>query len=64
MISKVDKWNIGKLETTTIDWSKLSGEVKNEVVKKTEYNELVKKVDNINHMIDCNQHCTVNGVIF
>ena len=29
------------------DLSKLSGVVKNEVVKKTEYNKLVAKVDNI-----------------
>ena len=36
--SKVDKLDIGKLETTLV--------VQN-VVKKTEYNELVKKVNNI-----------------
>ena len=33
----------GKLETTPVDLSKLSDVVKNEVVKKTEYNELIKK---------------------
>ena len=46
--SKVDKLDIGKLETIHVDLRKLSDVVKYEVVKKTEYNELVKKVDNIN----------------
>ena len=41
--SKGDKLDIGKLETTSVDLSKLRDVVKNEVVKKTEYNELVKK---------------------
>ena len=36
-----------KLETTRFDLSKLSNVVKNEVVKKTEYHELVKKVNAI-----------------
>ena len=44
----MDKLDIGKLETTPVDLSKLSDAVKNEVLKKTEYNELVKKVNNIN----------------
>ena len=39
--SKIDKLSIGKLETTPVDFSKLSDVVKNEV-------ELVKKGDNIN----------------
>ena len=47
MKSKVDKLDTGKLETTPVDLSKLSNLVKNDVVKKTEYDELVKKVDNI-----------------
>ena len=38
--------DIGKLETTPVDLSKLSDTVKNEVAKKTEYNELIKKVNN------------------
>ena len=38
--SKVDKLGIGKLETTPVDLSKLSNAVKNDVVKKTKYNEL------------------------
>ena len=48
MKSKVDKLEIGKLETTPVDLSKLSNVVNNDVVRKTEYNELVKKVNNIN----------------
>ena len=36
--SKVDKLDIGKLETTLVDLSKLSNIVKNDAVKKTEYN--------------------------
>ena len=44
---KAGKWDIGKWETIPVDLSKLSNVVKNDVVKKTEYNELVKKVNNI-----------------
>ena len=47
MKSKVDKLDIGKLETTLFDLSKLNDVAKNHVVKKTEYDELVKKVNNI-----------------
>ena len=36
--------DIGKLETTPVDLNKLSDTVKNEVAKKTEYNELLKKL--------------------
>ena len=39
--------DIGKLETTPVDLSKLSDVVKHEAVKNTEYNELVKKVNAI-----------------
>ena len=42
--SKVDKLDIGKLETTPDDLSKLSYGVNNDFVKNTEYDELVKKV--------------------
>ena len=45
--SKVDKLDLGKLETNPVDLSKLSDVVKNDVVKKTGYNKLLKKVDNI-----------------
>ena len=44
MKSKVDKLDTGKLETTPVDLSKLSHVVKNDFVKKTEYDELVYKV--------------------
>ena len=42
--SRVDKLGIGKLETTPVHLSKLSDTVKYEVVKKIEYNKLVKKL--------------------
>ena len=45
MKSKVDKLNIGKLETIPVDLSKLTDLVKNNIVKKTDYDELVKKVN-------------------
>ena len=45
--SKVDKLDIDKTEATLVDLNKLSDEVKIEVVKKTEYNELVKRVNAI-----------------
>ena len=46
--SKVDKLDIDKLVPVSVDLSKLIDVVKNHVIKKTEYNELVKKVSNIN----------------
>ena len=45
--TEVDKIDVGKLKTVTVDLAKLSNVVKNDVVKKTEYNKLVTKVDNI-----------------
>ena len=45
--TKVDKLDIDKLVPIPNDLSKLSNVVKNEVVKKTEYNKLVTKVSNI-----------------
>ena len=56
--SKIDKLQICKLETTPVDWSKLSDVVENYVVKKTEYVELVEKVNNIktidtSDLVDC-----------
>ena len=45
--------DIGKLETTPADLSKLSDVVKHEAVKNTEYKELVKKVNAI-QTIDTN----------
>ena len=46
--NKVDKLDTGKLEITPVDLSKLSNLVNNDVVKNTEYNKLVKKVNGIN----------------
>ena len=37
MRNRVDKLDIWKLETSPVDLSELSNEVKNEIVKKTEY---------------------------
>ena len=45
--SETDKLDIGKLETTPVDISKLSDVIKNEIVKNTEYNELVREVNAI-----------------
>ena len=44
--SDVDKLDVGKF-TTPVNLSKLSGVVKNEVVKKTVYHEVIKKVNAI-----------------
>ena len=44
----VDQLDIEKLERTLVDLSKLSDTIKNEVAKKTEYDELVKKINNFN----------------
>ena len=43
--SKVDKLDTVKLETTPVDLSKLSNVVKNDVVKKTEYNAKIKNIE-------------------
>ena len=43
--SKVDKLNIDKLAPVPVDLSKLSDVVKNEVVKKTEYNAKIKDIE-------------------
>ena len=42
MKSEFDKLDIGKVETTTTDLSKLNNVVKDEVVKKAKYNKLNK----------------------
>ena len=44
--TEVDKIDAGKLKAVPVDLSKLSNMVINDVVKKTEYNKLVTKVDN------------------
>ena len=46
MKTEVDKIDVDKLKTVPVDLAKLSNVVKNDVVKKTEYNKLVTKVDN------------------
>ena len=45
--TEVDKLDIGKLAPVPNDLAKLSNEVKNDIVKKTVYDKLVTKVDNI-----------------
>ena len=45
--TEVDKIDADKLKTVPVDLAKLSNVVKNDVVKKTEYNKVVTKVDNI-----------------
>ena len=45
--TKADELDIDKLVPIPVDLSKLSDEVKNDVVEKTIYNKLVAKVDNI-----------------
>ena len=45
--TKVDKLSIDKLVPVPVDLSKLSDVIKNDVVKKTVYNKVVVKVDNI-----------------
>ena len=47
LMTEVDKIGVDKLKTVPIDLTKLSSIVKNDVVKKTEYNSLKTKVDNI-----------------
>ena len=47
--AEVDKIDVDKLKTVPIDLSKLSNAVKNEVVKKTVYDKLVAKVNNIDN---------------
>ena len=45
--AEVDKLGTDKLKTVPVDLSKLSNVVKNDVVKKTVYDKLVTKVNNI-----------------
>ena len=45
--TEVDKLDIDKLVPVPVDLSKLSDVVKNDVVKKTVYDKLVAKVNNI-----------------
>ena len=45
--TEVDKLDIDKLTPVLVDLSKLSDVVKNDIVKKTEYDKLVVNVNNI-----------------
>ena len=45
--TEVDKLDIDKFATVPEDLSKLSNVVKNDVIKKTVYDKLVAKIDNI-----------------
>ena len=45
--TEVDKIDIGKLKTIPVDLAKISNVVKNNVVKKTEYNILAAKVNGV-----------------
>ena len=45
--TEVDKLDADKLKTAPVVLAKLNNVVKNDVVKKTEYNKLVSKVYNI-----------------
>ena len=45
--TEVDKFDIAKLTPVPNDLAKLSNVVKNDFVRKTEYNKLVTKVDSI-----------------
>ena len=47
--TEVDKIDVDKLKTVPVDLAELSNMIKNDVVKKTEYNKLVTKVDNIDN---------------
>ena len=49
--NKIDKSDIGKLETTPVDLSKLSNVVKNDVVKKTEYNARIENIEDKNYKL-------------
>ena len=45
--NELDKIDVDKLKIVPVGLAKLSNIVKNDVVKKTKYNKLVSKVDNI-----------------
>ena len=44
--TKVDDFDVGKLETVAVDFKKLIGIVNNEVVKNTKFNTLKTKASN------------------
>ena len=47
MKSKVDKLDVDQLVHASVNLSKLNDKIKNDVVKKTEYDELVENINAI-----------------
>ena len=47
--TEVDKIDAGKLKTVLVDLAKLNNVVKNDVIKKTEYDKLVAKINGIDN---------------
>ena len=47
--AEIDKIDVEKLKTVPVDLSKLSNVVNNDVVKKTVYDKLVAKVNNVDN---------------
>ena len=47
--TEIDKIDVGKLKTVPVDLAKLSNVVKYDVIKKTEYDKLVAKVNDIDN---------------
>ena len=56
---EVDKLDIDKLVPVPVDLSKLSGVVKNDVVKKTDYNAKIIEINKIPNISDknCIKYC-------
>ena len=62
--SKVDKADVDKLAPVPVDLSKLSNVVKNDVVKKTEYNAKIKSIeDKIPDITNLAANTTLNDKI-
>ena len=62
--NKVDKLGVGKLEIVPVDLSNLDDVVKNEVIKKTEYNARIKGIeDEISDITNLATNTTLNAKI-
>ena len=59
---KVDKLSTDKLETTPADSGKLINVVNNDIVKKTEYDELVKKLNAIKIVDNSVKNLTITQI--
>ena len=59
---KVDKLSTDKLETTPADLGKLINVVNNDIVKKTEYDELVKKLNAIKIVDNSVKNLTITQI--